>query len=908
MSTTTLSNKLIAVLLSFALVFSFTPSIAFAENEANSQTTAEEAGSDENNTNENTADSSPVDGTNPSDSSASSQNNSTSSSSTSVSGSDEQVNSNARTASNDNNQTSIEASDTEANDQANSWRYIDGEQIYSYEGASTEAVDPNTPMPFAAAPDAFSYATWYKSNGTSSYTYKETPSSSGQNISVSGVKRVGIDVSYHNGTIDWAKVKNSGVSFAIIRCGYGSDFRNQDDTQFINNVRGAQANGIDIGIYLYSYAMNTTGNDSSATSEAEHVLRLLNEAGLEPSDLAYPIFYDLEESKQLALGSKKLGELATTFCNVISNAGYEVGIYSNLNWWTNYLTDSAFDNSSWHKWAARYPGQNKATDSGVSGTEIWQFSDCGNVDGINGNCDMNFDYVDLGSKWVQVDGLWYYQKGGEYLIGWQKIKNDWYYLDPEDGHMWTGWQTIDGKMYYLTPGDNGSAKTGWQKIDNQWYYFDSKPSCAMLTGWQKIKNDWYYLDPEDGHMWTGLQQIENKWYYLTPGDNGSAKTGWQEIDGKWYYFSAKPSCAALTGWQTIDGKRYYFDPDNAYMYVGRQEIGGEEYLFDSEGRAFIDTWVDWEGERIYADEMGRLLYIWVSDSESGGVFITDLESNKLFGWIICGNKRYYADQKTGLLLSQSSILDGQWYEFNEDYTLKTGWTKRSDDYWYFLGDDGLPETGWVKVDGYWYYLDLSDGHMLTGWQKIDGYWHYLKPGDSGRMLTGWQWIDGHWYYFMTGDSGRMLTGWQWIDGQWYYFSSSGALIEGGDMAIKAQGYSSGTNYLILVDCSSHKVGVFHGSQNNWSLQYSWSCVTGAPATPTIKGTFHTTGFKRGSLSTDSRAIWCTQISGGYFFHSILASESELGNSLSHGCIRLPYTAAQWIYNNIYAGTTVVIYE
>ena len=166
------------------------------KNEANSQTTAEEAGSDENNTNENTADSSPVDGTNPSDSSASSQNNSTSSSSTSVSGSDEQVNSNARTASNDNNQASIEASDTEANDQANSWRYIDGEQIYSYEGASTEAVDPNTPMPFAAAPDAFSYATWYKSNGTSSYTYKETPSSSGQNISISGAKRVGIDVSY----------------------------------------------------------------------------------------------------------------------------------------------------------------------------------------------------------------------------------------------------------------------------------------------------------------------------------------------------------------------------------------------------------------------------------------------------------------------------------------------------------------------------------------------------------------------------------------------------------------------------------------------------------------------------------------------------------------------------------------
>ena len=153
----------------------------------------------------------------------------------------------------------------------------------------------------------------------------------------------------------------------------------------------------------------------------------------------------------------------------------------------------------------------------------------------------------------------------------------------------------------------------------------------------------------------------------------------------------------------------------------------------------------------------------------------------------------------------------------------------------------------------------------------------------------------------------MLTGWQWIDGYWYYFSTSGALVEGGDMAIKAQGYSSGTNYLILVDCSSHKVGVFRGSVNNWTLQYYWDCVTGAPPTPTIKGSFYTTGFKRGALTTDSRAIWCTQISGGYFFHSILASESELGQSLSHGCIRLPYTAAQWIYSNIFAGTRVVIY-
>lgn len=129
-----------------------------------------------------------------------------------------------------------------------------------------------------------------------------------------------------------------------------------------------------------------------------------------------------------------------------------------------------------------------------------------------------------------------------------------------------------------------------------------------------------------------------------------------------------------------------------------------------------------------------------------------------------------------------------------------------------------------------------------------------------------------------------------------------------DMYNHIVGYSSGTQWIIGVDRANHKVGVFKGSANNWSIQYFWSCTTGAPSSPTITGVYSTTGFKRMSLSTDYRARWCTQIWSGYFFHTILASESELGHSLSHGCIRLPYSAAQWIYSNIYGGTRVVIYN
>ena len=187
---------------------------------------------------------------------------------------------------------------------------------------------------------------------------------------------------------------------------------------------------------MYSYADDV--ND--ATSEAQHVLRLLDEANLSPSDLAYPVFYDLEDDSVLALSASQKGQLATKFCNAITSAGYEVGIDSNLNWWSNFLTDSAFNNSNWHRWAARYPGSNKATSSsGVAGTDIWQFSDCGHVDGISGNVDMNFDYVHR-YGWRQESGKWYwYHEEGNKATGWKLLEGIWYFFNTS-GAMEADWE------------------------------------------------------------------------------------------------------------------------------------------------------------------------------------------------------------------------------------------------------------------------------------------------------------------------------------------------------------------------------------------------------------------------------------------------------------------------------------
>ena len=209
---------------------------------------------------------------------------------------------------------------------------------------------------------------------------------------------------------------------------------------------------------------------------------------------------------------------------------------------------------------------------------------------------------------------------------------------------------------------------------------------------------------------------------------------------------------------------------------------------------------------------------------------------------------------------------------------------------------------WGKVPGATRYAVAAqngDGSFTTYTYSCTGLSYTVKGLVSGRtykMLVQ-AYVDGRWSPFSSVDlvnvkpyGTNVPTGQQMMAG-----------------IANGSGFTSNTSYLILVNRSRHEVGVFRGSFNNWSCIKFWSCVTGAPSTPTITGEYKTTGFKRTNLTTDARARWCTQINGGYFFHSILASNNELGSSQSHGCIRLAVENAKWIYDNIMQGTKVYIY-
>ena len=212
------------------------------------------------------------------------------------------------------------------------------------------------------------------------------------------IKKKLIDVSEHQGLIDWEKVKPH-IDGAILRCGYGSDYPGQDDGQFKRNADECARLGIPFGVYLYSYAKTT----AQARSEAAHALRLIK-----GYKLAYPVYLDLEEPGTQAGAVER----ARIFGDVIESAGYWCGVYANLNWWENYLPGL----ERFTKWVAQYYSQCEYTGSHL---DIWQYTSRGRIEGICGCVDMNECYRNfpgeiLGKQeraveelaWEVIDGKW----------------------------------------------------------------------------------------------------------------------------------------------------------------------------------------------------------------------------------------------------------------------------------------------------------------------------------------------------------------------------------------------------------------------------------------------------------------------------------------------------------------------
>ncbi len=197
-----------------------------------------------------------------------------------------------------------------------------------------------------------------------------------------GSGTMGIDVSRWNGNIDWNAVKNSGVSYVIIRCGYRGSSQGTliVDPMFQNNIRGATDAGLKVGVYFFTQAIDKV----EAVEEASMVLDLIKNYRI-----SYPVFLDVESSGGRADGISKetRTEVCKTFCQTIQNGGYTAGIYANKTWLTEKIDPGQL--GAYKIWLAQYASVPTYTGR----YDMWQYMSTGKVSGITGNVDLNLSYL-----------------------------------------------------------------------------------------------------------------------------------------------------------------------------------------------------------------------------------------------------------------------------------------------------------------------------------------------------------------------------------------------------------------------------------------------------------------------------------------------------------------------------------
>lgn len=423
--------------------------------------------------------------------------------------------------------------------------------------------------------------------------------------------------------------------------------------------------------------------------------------------------------------------------------------------------------------------------------------------------------------------------------------------------------------------------------------------------------------------------------------NVLAGYGWRQEGIGWYsdapdqitvFRLFNPYTSVGTHHYTKDTNEYavlpehYWTPEGVAWYAtnGRTiQIAGFWLVSDSWSPGTLQRyWIDANGSiassRVITPEEGAGYYAYAKSdgtvvrgkyNTGEGHVLVAFDNGEIYqntGWVVTdmfdGHHERYWFEPTSLGLSGAKI----------DYFVIEGAN------YFGRGDTGYVARGKCDTGSYVLIAD-NDGVLKSyepGWlvtASLDGgmqrYWFEKVHGDITGAHVGFFTVDGAYYYGTPGEGYVARNRYVYND-RWYHANDDGVLTESNDpkteaMMLRAQGFSSPTNYLVLVDTGACNVGVFSGHAGNWNLERFESCVCGAPGSPTITGTY-STKYHLGSLPSYPNALYCTNIVGGYFFHSVLNSTSELGQHLSHGCVRLEWSFAQYMQSLPY-GSTVNLY-
>ncbi len=209
-------------------------------------------------------------------------------------------------------------------------------------------------------------------------------------LAADGYKEYGIDVSAWNGILDFRQIKESGKDFVILRAG----FSGTKDTYFEQNYIAAKAAGLNVGVYIYSYAQNV----AEAEEDARDVL-----SWIKGKQLEYPVFFDIENEKwQGGLSTALRTQMCIAFIKKMRENGFLAGVYANENWFNNYLDKSLLTGSE--LWLAKWTPSGTDSITVPGEYHMWQYSDKGTLPGHNCYFDLDVSYFNY-AKYMKENGL-----------------------------------------------------------------------------------------------------------------------------------------------------------------------------------------------------------------------------------------------------------------------------------------------------------------------------------------------------------------------------------------------------------------------------------------------------------------------------------------------------------------------
>ena len=502
-----------------------------------------------------------------------------------------------------------------------------------------------------------------------------------------------IDVSYHQGTIDWTKVKNAGIDYVILRAGYRASASGtlNKDKMFETYIKDAQKAGLKVGAYIYSQAISV----EEAEAEANFILNRIKNYTIDLPVVFDYEYYGAQEGRlyNAHLSKSEKTKCAEAFCKKVSAAGYQAMVYANAS-----FCESELDTAALHKkyqiWMARYNSYSykESRDKGVrygGQIDFWQCSESAKVDGIDStSVDFNWWYksknaqAGSGVVYDSAMGAWVYQVNGKIDTDYTGVaynSNGWWYVkNGKVDFTYTGLASNENGWWYVKNGQVDFKYNGFAENEYGWWYLEDGKVTFSKNGVEygtvKGKTGWWHIKESQADLtYTGFAENENGWWYLEDGKVTFAKDGieYGTVKGK-------------TGWWHIRGSQVVYDTTVAENENGWWRVKNGQVDFTYTGFADNENgdWYVENGQVTFGKDSIEYGTVkgkkgWWHVKNSRVVYDTTVAENENGWWYVKDGKVDFAYD--GLAENEN----GWWYLEGGQVTFKyTGIAENENGTWY----------------------------------------------------------------------------------------------------------------------------------------------------------------------------------------------------------------------------------